>query len=48
LNGIGGESIGLAHAETVAADYLTSRAASIYGGSHQVQRNIIAKVVLGL
>lgn len=48
LNGIGGERIGLAHAETVAADYLTSRAASIYGGSHQVQRNIIAKVVLGL
>jgi acyl-CoA dehydrogenase len=40
--------IGPAHAELAAPDYLTSRAASIYGGSHQVQRNIIAKAVLGL
>ena len=48
LNGHGGARIGPAHAETVAANYLTSRAASIYGGSHQVQRNIIAKSVLGL
>ena len=37
-----------AHAEQAAAGYLTGRAASIYGGSHQVQRNIIAKAVLGL
>jgi alkylation response protein AidB-like acyl-CoA dehydrogenase len=28
--------------------YLNNRAATIYGGSAQVQRNIIAKVVLGL
>ncbi len=48
LNGNGGERVGPDHAELVAADYLTSRAASIYGGSHQVQRNIIAKSVLGL
>jgi len=48
LNGKGGERVGPEHAESVAADYLTSRAASIYGGSHQVQRNIIAKAVLGL
>lgn len=48
LNGNGGDRVGPMHAETVAADYLTSRAASIYGGSHQVQRNIIAKAVLGL
>jgi len=40
--------VGPEHAEMAAADYLTSRAASIYGGSHQVQRNIIAKAVLGL
>ncbi len=30
------------------ADYLNNRAASIYGGSNEVQRNIIAKHVLGL
>ena len=28
--------------------YLNGRAASIFGGSHEVQRNIIAKSVLGL
>ncbi len=40
--------VGPAHAELAGATYLTSRAASIYGGSHQIQRNIIAKSVLGL
>ena len=30
------------------AGYLNNRAASIYGGSNQVQRNIMAKMVLGL
>jgi len=28
--------------------YLWSRAASVYGGSEQVQRNIIAQRILGL
>ena len=28
--------------------YLNNRAASIFGGSQEVQRNIIAKLVLGL
>jgi acyl-CoA dehydrogenase len=28
--------------------YLNDRAASIYGGSNEVQRNIMAKLVLGL
>ena len=28
--------------------YLNNRAASIYGGSNEVQRNIMAKAVLGL
>jgi acyl-CoA dehydrogenase len=28
--------------------YLNNRAASIYGGSNEVQRNIMAKLVLGL
>jgi len=48
LNGNDGPRIGPAQAEHAAATYLTSRAASIYGGSHQVQRNIIAKAELGL
>ena len=30
------------------ADYLSNRAASVYGGSNEVQRNIIAKAALGL
>ena len=33
---------------TVAATYYTLRAASIYGGSNEVQKNILAKTVLGL
>ena len=39
LFGEGGELFG---------DYLYSRAASVYGGTSQIQRNIIAKRVLGL
>ncbi|MEN9807081.1 MAG: hypothetical protein RL756_1601 [Pseudomonadota bacterium] len=48
LNGNFEPRVGPAEAELTAADYLSGRAASIYGGSHQVQRNIIAKAVLGL
>jgi len=33
---------------TIAATYFTLRAASIYGGSSEVQKNILAKSVLGL
>jgi alkylation response protein AidB-like acyl-CoA dehydrogenase len=29
-------------------DYLNNRAATIYGGSSEVQRNILAKLALGL
>jgi acyl-CoA dehydrogenase len=36
------------HAETVTPRYLNVRAASVYGGSKEVQKNIIAKAVLGL
>jgi alkylation response protein AidB-like acyl-CoA dehydrogenase len=36
------------YAETVTPRYLNSRAASIFGGSREVQKNIVAKVVLGL
>ncbi len=40
--------VGPEHAETVTMKYLNSRAASVYGGSREVQKNIIAKAVLGL
>ena len=33
---------------TIVPSYLNNRAASIYGGSNEVQRNIMAKAVLGL
>jgi acyl-CoA dehydrogenase len=33
---------------SVVPSYLNTRAASIFGGSQEVQRNIIAKMVLGL
>lgn len=40
--------IGPEHGLTVMARYLNNRAASIYGGSNEIQRDIIAKLVLGL
>ncbi len=40
--------IGPDYAEAATAAYLNDRAASIYAGSNEVQRNIIAKMVLGL
>ena len=36
------------YAQTVMPKYLNARATSIYGGSNEVQRGIIAKMVLGL
>ena len=33
---------------SVVPRYLNNRAASIFGGSQEVQRNIVAKLVLGL
>ena len=33
---------------TAMARYLNNRAASIYGGSNEIQRDIIARLVLGL
>jgi alkylation response protein AidB-like acyl-CoA dehydrogenase len=48
LNGANEPWVGPDHAETVTARYLNSRAASIFGGSEEVQKNIIAKAVLGL
>jgi pimeloyl-CoA dehydrogenase large subunit len=42
------KAIGPDWASTVAPAYFYSRAASIYSGSSEIQKNIIAKVVLGL
>ncbi|OUS29716.1 pimeloyl-CoA dehydrogenase large subunit [Gammaproteobacteria bacterium 45_16_T64] len=43
-----GEAVGNDVAWTSSAKYLYGRAATIYGGSNEVQKNIIAKMVLGL
>ena len=40
--------VGPGHAAGLAARYFNWRKASIYGGSNEIQRNIIAKMVLGL
>lgn len=40
--------VGPAYGLTVMPRYLNNRASSIYGGSNEVQRNIMAKLVLGL
>jgi alkylation response protein AidB-like acyl-CoA dehydrogenase len=40
--------VGPAYAATPTARYLNTRAASIYGGSSEVQRNILARTALGL
>src|ERR1700742_2887161 len=39
---------GPAYSHTASEKYLNSRKLSIYGGSNEIQRNIIAKAVLGL
>jgi alkylation response protein AidB-like acyl-CoA dehydrogenase len=48
LNGHNEPWVGPDYAETVSARYLNGRAASIFGGAKEVQKNIIAKTVLGL
>ncbi len=39
---------GPAHAAPLAATYCNMRKASIYGGSNQIQKNIVAQMILGL
>ena len=48
LNGFTEEWVGPDYAETVTPRMINSRAASIFGGAKEVQKNIVAKVVLGL
>jgi acyl-CoA dehydrogenase len=48
LNGHSEEWIAEDYSETVMARFINGRAASVFGGSREVQKNIIAKVVLGL
>jgi acyl-CoA dehydrogenase len=48
LNGHAEQWVGSDASETVTSRYINSRAASVFGGSREVQKNIIAKAVLGL
>ena len=41
-------AVGPERALTAMARYLNDRAASIYGGSNEIQRDIMARLVLGL
>jgi acyl-CoA dehydrogenase len=41
-------TIGPDYSVSATAAYLNDRAASIYAGSNEVQRNILAKMVLGI
>ena len=47
-DGYNGEPIGPQGVAAVAATYFNNRKLSIYGGSNEVQRNIISKMILGL
>ncbi len=41
-------AVGPDHAAPLAPQYLNYRKTSIYAGSNEIQRNIMAKVVLGM
>ena len=43
-----GEQVGPFYATALAANYLNMRKLSIYGGSNEIQKNIIAQMILGL
>jgi alkylation response protein AidB-like acyl-CoA dehydrogenase len=46
--GFQGEPVGPEYAAPLAATYCNMRKASIYGGSNEIQKNIIAQLILGL
>jgi len=46
--GFDGEPVGPAYAAPLAATYCNMRKASIFGGSNEIQKNIIAQMILGL
>uniref|UniRef100_B0SZK1 Acyl-CoA dehydrogenase domain protein n=1 Tax=Caulobacter sp. (strain K31) TaxID=366602 RepID=B0SZK1_CAUSK len=48
LAGSNQAAVGPEHGLATMARYLNNRAASIYGGSNEIQRDIIAKLILGL
>lgn len=48
VKGLNREPIGPLYANTTAPTYFNTRKASIYAGSNEIQRNIMAKLVLGL
>ena len=43
-----GEHVGPEYAAPLAARYFNHRKVSIYGGSNEIQRNIVAQHILGL
>jgi alkylation response protein AidB-like acyl-CoA dehydrogenase len=43
-----GDHVGAAHCAPLAANYFNYRKTTIYGGSNEVQRNIVAQTVLGV
>ena len=42
-----GDQVGAAHCAPLAGTYFNMRKTTIYGGSNEVQRNIVAQTVLG-
>ncbi|MGB1686738.1 MAG: hypothetical protein ACPHE0_09750, partial [Pseudomonadales bacterium] len=44
----GEDGVGEERFQTATATYLNNRASSVFGGAREVQKNIIAKTVLGL
>ena len=46
--GWNGEASGPDYALPLAAQYLNMRKVSIFGGTNEIQRNIVAKAILGL
>jgi alkylation response protein AidB-like acyl-CoA dehydrogenase len=45
--GYQGEYVGAAYIPPLAASYFNMRKTTIYGGSNEVQRNIVSQTVLG-